>query len=99
MKDNTVQSEFEREVETYREAMDNLHRKADDQRASYDGLDTAMGSLEQSIAEMSDAVANYDCARNELDAAVVSLGEHAEESRSVSTRDASTAGGDPVAGD
>jgi len=97
MTDNSVRSEFEREVETYRTAMDDLHRTADGQRASLDGLDAAMGDLKRSVAEMTDAVAEYDTARDELDAAVVSLQKHAEESGGTPAR--TTAGRGPVAGD
>ena len=99
METNTVQSEFEREVETYRDAMDDLHRTADGQRANLDGLDRAMSDLKRSVSAMTDAVEEYDHARDELDAAVVSLQEHAEESNSASARDASTAGHGPVASD
>jgi|AntRauTorcE11898_2_1112593.scaffolds.fasta_scaffold28052_1 uncharacterized protein YlxW (UPF0749 family) len=78
MSDTTVQSAFEREVETYREAM---------------------GELQQSIAQMTDAVGEYDRARDELDAAVVSLGDHAAESRSVEVSDTPATGTGPVASD
>ncbi|MEF8786240.1 MAG: hypothetical protein V5A45_09940 [Haloarculaceae archaeon] len=99
MDDTTVQSAFEREVETYRKAMDDLQRTADGQRASLDSLDDAMGELRQSIAQMTDAVDEYDRARDELDAAVTSLGDHAIESRNVEVGDAPTTGASPVASD
>jgi chromosome segregation ATPase len=99
MEDNSVQSEFEREVETYRAAMDDLHRTADAQQANYDGLDAAMGDLKRSVAKMTDAVDEYDTARDELDAAVVSLQKHAEESQRASARGAPATGHGPVAGD
>jgi chromosome segregation ATPase len=99
MTENSVQSEFEREVETYREAMDDLQRTADGQRANLDGLDAAMGDLKRSVAEMTDAVDEYGDARAELDAAVVSLQKHAEESGGVSPETSTVAGHGPVAGD
>jgi chromosome segregation ATPase len=95
----STQSEFEREVETYREAMDDLHRTADTQRANYDGLDAAMGDLKRSVAEMTDAVDEYDDARDELDAAVVSLQKHAEESSDAAAGASASVGHGPVAGD
>jgi chromosome segregation ATPase len=99
MDDTTVQSAFEREVETYREAMDDLKRTAAGQRASFESLDDAMSELQQSIAQMTDAVDEYDQARDELDAAVVSLGDHAAASRSVEVGDASATGVGLVASD
>jgi chromosome segregation ATPase len=80
MTDDGSRSEFEREVETYRDAMDSLHRTAGDHSRNLAGLDDAMGRLKQSVAEMTDAVDEYDHAIDELDDAVVSLGRHASQS-------------------
>jgi len=94
----TVQSEFEREVETYRKAMDALQDTASSQQESLESLDDAMDELKQSVSEMTDAVDEYDEALDEFDAAVVSLGEHAADESPSPSRDTAPSGR-PAAGD
>jgi ABC-type transporter Mla subunit MlaD len=60
MEQDASQSDFEREIATYRETMASLHSTATDHSASVDSLDSAMSDLQQSVAAMGDLTEQID---------------------------------------